>query len=67
MSRTKKGSKKPGWDYWGKRPIGLGASGTAAKRTGIQKERAAKKRAVAQEPLEPEYDPREYVATNEEE
>jgi hypothetical protein len=44
MSRTKKGKKPPGWDYWGKRPIGMGDHGTKGKRVGIQKERAKLKR-----------------------
>ena len=44
MSRTKKGKKPIGFDYWGKRPIGGGANGTKNKRDGIQKERAATKR-----------------------
>jgi hypothetical protein len=44
MSRTKKGKKPIGYDYWGKRPIGSGSSGTSNKRDGIQKERAALKR-----------------------
>jgi hypothetical protein len=43
MSRTKKGKKSPGWDYWGKRPIGSGDHGTKGKRSGIQKERAKNK------------------------
>lgn len=43
MSRTKKGKKGPGFDYWGKRPIGMGDHGTKGKRAGIQKERAKAK------------------------
>lgn len=54
MSRTIKGRKPPGWDYWGKRQgLGLGAGGRRGKakekRTGIQRERAALKRAVYKE------------------
>lgn len=40
MSRTKKGKKPCGWDYWGKRPLGMGDHGTRGKRVGIKKERA---------------------------
>jgi hypothetical protein len=46
MSRTKKGKKPPGWDYWGKRPLGFGSSGTKGKRTGIKRERAQAKQAL---------------------
>lgn len=48
MSRTKKGEKGPGWDYWGKRKaLGMGGKGTKDKRVGIQKERAALKKELA--------------------
>lgn len=40
MSRTNKGKKGPGNDYWGKRPLGMGDHGTRDKRIGIKKERA---------------------------
>lgn len=43
MSRTKKGKKGAGYEYWGKRPLGFGDHGTKGKRVGIQKERAASK------------------------
>lgn len=49
MSKTKKGAKPPGWEYWGKRPIGSGASGTKNKRDGIQRERAKAKRELKKE------------------
>jgi hypothetical protein len=49
VSRTKKKSKPPGWDYWGKRPIGDGANGTKNKRAGIKKERAIEKRKLRKE------------------
>lgn len=49
MSRTKKGKKPCGWDYWGKRPIGLGANGTENKRVGIQRERAKEKAKLRKE------------------
>jgi hypothetical protein len=36
-----KGSKPPGWDYWGKRPLGhhMRVRGTKNKRIGIKRER----------------------------
>lgn len=43
MSRSKKGKKPPGYDYWGKRPLGYGDHGTKGKRVGIQRERAQEK------------------------
>lgn len=43
MSRTKKGKKAPGYDYWGKRPLGMGDHGTKGKRLGLKKERAIAK------------------------
>lgn len=50
MSRTKRNRRKsPGWDYWGKRPIGMGDHGTKGKRTGIQRERAILKRDLKKE------------------
>lgn len=49
MSRSIKGRKPPGWDYWGRRPIGVGANGTAEKRIGIKKERASLKRGLRNE------------------
>jgi len=49
MSRTKKGKKPCGWDYWGKRPLQLGAGGKPdgkrkSKQIGIQRERSISKR-----------------------
>lgn len=45
MSRTKKGSKGPGHEYWGRRPLNNSGCdlGTKNKRIGIQKERARTK------------------------
>jgi hypothetical protein len=43
MSRTKKGKKPPGHDYWGKRPLSFGDHGTKGKRVGIKIERAKAK------------------------
>lgn len=49
MSRSKKGKKAPGWDYWGKRPLGFGAMGKShnkriQKQEQIQRERTILKR-----------------------
>lgn len=54
MSRTKKGSKGPGYEYWGKRPLKAShpGGGTKNKRVAIQRERAVGKRSVAKEPVE---------------
>jgi hypothetical protein len=55
VSRTKKGSKPPGWDYWGKRPLGYGAGGKRPagkrkeKQAGIQRERTILKRKLKKE------------------
>jgi hypothetical protein len=54
MSRTKKGKKPPGWDYWGKRPLELGAFGRPknkrkAKQEQIQRERSILKRELKRE------------------
>jgi hypothetical protein len=48
MSKTKKGKKPVGDEYWGKRPINkrLVSSGPKAKRDGIQRERAIAKREI---------------------
>lgn len=51
MSRTRKGKKPSGWDYWGKRPIGMGAHGTKEKRIGIKRERAILKEQALKEKL----------------
>ncbi|MCX9024635.1 MAG: hypothetical protein OIN85_00900 [Candidatus Methanoperedens sp.] len=49
MSRTKKGKKGAGWEYWGKRPLRGGGRGTKGKRDGIQVERAKLKRQTKRE------------------
>ena len=54
MSRTKKKKKAPGWDYWGKRPLGYGASGKRKnkreeKRLQKQRERTILKRELKKE------------------
>lgn len=52
MSRSKKGTKPHGFDYWGTRPIGMGANGTKNKRVGIKKERAKNKAKLLKEKKE---------------
>lgn len=51
MSRTRKGKKSPGWEYWGKRPLNNTGcdGGTKNKRIGIKKERAMLKRELQEE------------------
>jgi hypothetical protein len=54
LSRTERGRKPPGWDYWGRREgLGLGAGGRRGKkkekRNGIQRERAILKRELKKE------------------
>lgn len=55
MSRSKTGSKPPGWDYWGKRAgLGYGAGGNRRgkkkeKQAGIQRERSILKRELKKE------------------
>lgn len=63
MSRTKKGKKSPGQEYWGKRPISMSCvtNGTKDKRDGIQRERAILKRCTQAQPTEPEWDENEYI------
>jgi hypothetical protein len=54
MSRTVKGKKPVGWDYWGKRPIGGGSQGARNKRVGIKIERAKLKQATRKAQREPD-------------
>lgn len=49
MSRTKKGSKSPGQEYHGKRPLEFGGKGKKDKRHGIQVERAQLKQKLKKE------------------
>lgn len=52
MSRTKKGSKGPGYEYWSRRPYNKGPSqnsGKIAKRICHQMERAIAKREILRE------------------
>lgn len=50
MSRTNKGSKGPGYDYWGKRPIKAGTSpGKGVKPLTHRLERRRADRAVKKE------------------
>lgn len=52
MSRTKKGSKGPGYEYWSARPFnaGGGAIGKKAKKRTHKAERAANKKEQRYEP-----------------
>jgi hypothetical protein len=43
MSRSKKGSKGPGFDYWGKRPFSVNGHGSSIKKLTHKKERAISK------------------------
>lgn len=43
MSRTKKGSKSPGYEYWSKRPNSISPPGKVSKQITKAKERAAAK------------------------
>lgn len=54
MSRTKKGSRPPTREYWGRR-------GWLEKNIVHGMERAQAKQELLTEPREPEYDEREYV------
>ena len=65
MSRSKKKTKGPGHEYWGKRAIsrnGGAVPGKVTKKLTHSKERAENKQKLLKEPHEPEYDDREYVA-----
>lgn len=56
MSRTKKGSKPIGYDYWGKRALsGNCGFGKIIKKLTHGIERARSKQDILKEPLEPEY------------
>lgn len=60
MSRTKKGSKSPGYDYWGKRALsGNCGYGPEVKKLTHKIERAQAKQALLKEPREPEFHPEE--------
>ena len=54
MSRTKKGSKSPGYDFWSRRPPGGGCAGSGpeAKKITHKAERAEKKRVILKEKKE---------------
>lgn len=43
MSRTKKGKKSPGYDYWGKRPFSTSGYGPEIKKMTHKTERARAK------------------------
>ena len=44
MSKTKKGKKSPGHEYWSKRPNSMSAPGKLSKKITHSKERAAAKK-----------------------
>lgn len=44
MSRSKKGKKAPGYEYWSKRPNSISPPGKTSKNITHRKERAATKR-----------------------
>ena len=74
MSRTKKGSKPPGYEYWTRRPASGCVPGTGTKQLTHQIERAQGRQELHRElnrtdkaPHELEYDEREYVPGDEEE
>ena len=46
MSRSKKGSKSPGTDYWGKRPYADAGVGPDVKKMTKKKERAQTKELI---------------------
>lgn len=54
MSRTKKGSKPPGWDYWGKRPLGYGAAGRPKNKRKEKQEQKQRERAILKRELKKE-------------
>ncbi len=60
MSRTRKGSKPIGYDFWSRRPGGscLGF-GPEAKNITHRKERMIDKKLEFDAPLTPDYDPQE--------
>ncbi|MEN6367612.1 MAG: hypothetical protein ABFC88_12415 [Thermoguttaceae bacterium] len=56
MSRTKKGSKGSGYEYWGRRPakVRYPDPGRETKKITHRQERAAKKRDLLKEERDPE-------------
>lgn len=61
MSRSRKGSKSVGFDYWGKRALsGSCGFGPDVKHLTHGMERARARQELHKEPREPEWDPREY-------
>jgi hypothetical protein len=43
MSRTSKGKKSPGYEYWSKRPNSMSSPGKISKQITTSKERAARR------------------------
>lgn len=61
MSRTKKGAKGPGYEYWGKRRGSGLPHGRSGKDIYHGQERADAKRELLKEPRTPVYSSEEYV------
>ncbi len=66
MSRSLKGKKNVGYEYWSKRPGNCLPPGRTSKDITHSIERARAKQALLKEPIEPEYDQREYVPIQDE-
>jgi hypothetical protein len=49
MSKTKKGAKGPGFEYWSKRPNSMSQPGKASKKVTHKKERGQSKKAIKKE------------------
>lgn len=49
MSRTKKGKKSPGYEYWSRRPNSMSSPGRVSKTVTKKKERAVAKQALYKE------------------
>jgi hypothetical protein len=61
MSRTQKGKKGVGYEYWSKRPGNCLPPGKTSKKLTHARERAQQKEALLKEPIETEYDAREWT------
>jgi hypothetical protein len=58
MSRSKKGKKSPGYEYWSKRPNSMSSPGKISKNITHRKERADAKKVVhkAKKNVDPQAD-----------
>lgn len=52
MSRTKKGAKGPGYEYWSKRPMAGHSPGKKTKKLTHRKERAQAKETLTKDDLD---------------